>query len=137
MEALGQKDWGKLGRLLKHLHATVGDALTLDAGKGVHNVEWSVDSAFGVHPNFKSHVGGTMTFKGRKGLAINTSAKQKLNTKSLTVEESVEVDCAPPFVLWVPSFLREQDCDAKENVIKQDDKSTVPSAKNGKANSGK
>ena len=57
---------------MKCPHATVNDASTLDTGKGVHNVEWSVDSAFGVHPDFKSHVGGTMTFEGRKGSVINT-----------------------------------------------------------------
>ena len=35
----------------------------IDAGKGVLNVEWSTDSAFGVYPDFKSHVGGTMMFE--------------------------------------------------------------------------
>ena len=46
-------------RLMKCSHSTKNDMLTLDAGNGVHNVEWSVDLAFGVHPDFKSHVGGT------------------------------------------------------------------------------
>ena len=57
----GKKDWDKSVRLMKHLHSTQDDALTLDAGNGVHNLEWSVDLAFGVHPDFKSHVRGTMT----------------------------------------------------------------------------
>ena len=70
-------------------------------------MEWSVDSAFGVHPDFKSHVGGTMGFKGRKGSPTNTSAKQKLNTESSTVTEPVGVDCTPPLVLLVPPFLKE------------------------------
>ena len=76
-------------RLMKHLHSTVNDTLTLDAGNGVHDVEWLADLAFGVHPDFKSHVRGTMTFEGGKGLAIDVSAKQKLNTKSSTVVELV------------------------------------------------
>ena len=78
-----------------------------------------------------------MTFKGGKGSVINTLAKQKLNTKSSTLAESVEIDCALPLVLWVPMFLKEQGCDVKENVIKQDNKSTIPLAKNEKASSGK
>ena len=85
----------------------VNDVSTLDAGNGVHNVEWLVDLAFGVHPDFKSHVGGTMTFKGGKGSAINALAKQKLNTESSTVEEPVGVDFIPPLTLWVPPFLKE------------------------------
>ena len=47
VKAPGEKDWNKLVRLMKHLHSTKKDALMLDAGKGVHNVEWSIDSAFG------------------------------------------------------------------------------------------
>ena len=56
VEAPGQKDWNKLVRLMKCLHSTANGTLTLDAGNGVHNVEWSMDSAFGVHPDFESHV---------------------------------------------------------------------------------
>ena len=120
---------GKLVRLMKCPHATVNDTLTLDAGKGLHNVKWQVDSAFGVHPDFKSHVMGTMTFKGRKGSVINT--------ESSMVAESVGVDCALPLALWVPQFLKEQGCNVKENIIEQDNKSTMSLANNGKASSGK
>ena len=76
-KSLGQKDWGKPVRLMKHSHLTVNDVLTLDVGNGVRNVEWSVDSAFRVHSDFKSHVGGTMGFKGGKGSPMNISAKKK------------------------------------------------------------
>ena len=99
--------------------------MTLDAGNGVHNVEWSIDSAFGVHPDFKSHVGGTMKFKEGHGSVINVSAKQKLNTESSTVAELVGVDQAPPLALWVPMFLKEQGYDTKENIVKQDNKSAI------------
>ena len=70
-------------RLMKHSHSMKNDALAPDAGNGVHNVEWSVDSAFGVHPDFKSHVGGTMTFEGGKGSAINILAKTKIKHRKL------------------------------------------------------
>ena len=87
-------------RLMKCSHLTVNNTLTLDAGNRVHNVEWSVDSVFGVHPDFESHVGRTVMFKGGKGLAIGVSEKQKLNTESSMVAELVGVDCVPPLVLW-------------------------------------
>ena len=93
--------------------------------------------AFGVHTDFKSHIRGTMKFKEGHRLGINVSAKQKLNTKSSTVAELVGVDQVPPLALWVPLFLKEQGYDAKENVMKQDNKSAISLAKNGKTSSGK
>ena len=96
-----------------------------------------MDSAFGVHPEFKSHVGGMVTFEDGKQSAINALAKQKLNTESSTVAELVGVDCVLPSALWVPLFLKEQGHDVKENIIKQEDKSTASLANNGKTSSGK
>ena len=96
-----------------------------------------MDSAFGVHPDFKSHVGRTVTFEGGKGLAIDVSAKQKLNAESSTVAELVGVDCIPPLVLWVPLFLKEQGHEVKDNIIKQDNKSAILLVNDGKTSSGK
>ena len=59
----GQKDWNKLVRMMKFLHAMADNALTLDAGNGANNVKWSTDSAFGAHPDFKSHVGANVFLK--------------------------------------------------------------------------
>ena len=102
----------ELARPMKCLHSTVNDALTLDAGRGANNVEWSVDSAFGVHPDFKSHVQGaikshvqgTMGLKGGKGSPMNILAKQKPNTESSTVTELAGVDCALSLALWGHCF---------------------------------
>ena len=122
---------------MKCSHLTKADVLALDAGSGVHNVEWSMDSAFGVHPDFKSHVGGTMKFKEGHRSVVNLSAKQKFNTESSTVAELVGVDHALPLALWVPLFLKEQGYEVKENTVKQDNKSAILLAKNGKTSSGK
>ena len=137
MQAPGRDDWRKPTHSVKFMAATKDDVLTLDAGKGVHNVEWSIDSAFGVHPDFKSHVGANMKFKEGHGAVISLSAKQKLNTESSTVAELVGVDHVLPLVLWVPLFLKEQGYEVKENVVKQDNKSAILLATNGKASSGK
>ena len=42
-----------------------------------------------------------------------------------------------PMVLWVPLFLEKQGYKVEDNVIYQDNKSTILLAKNGKASSGK
>ena len=55
----------KLVQMVKFSHAMQKNIPTLDAGKGVHNVEWLTDSAFGFHPDFESHVGAKMTFTHR------------------------------------------------------------------------
>ena len=128
---------GKSVYMMKFLHVTQNNILTLDAGTGVQNVEWSMDSAFGVHSDFKSHTGATVTFEGRKDLEIGVSAKQKLNTESSMTAELVGVDCALPLALWVPLFLGEQGCAEKKNATNQDDKSATLLAKNGNASSGK
>ena len=57
-------------QMMKFSCATKNDIVTLDAGKGVHNVEWSMDSAFGAHPDYKSHVSAIVTSKGREDSAI-------------------------------------------------------------------
>ena len=93
--------------------------------------------ALGVHPDFKNHVSGTVTFKGGKGLTINILAKQKLNTESSTVAELVGVDCVLPLVSWAPPFLKEQGHEVKENVIVQDNESAILLANDSEASSGK
>ena len=42
-----------------------------------------------------------------------------------------------PLALWVPLFLKEQGCEVKENIVKQDNESAILLAKNGKTSSGK
>ena len=122
---------------MKCLRSTQNDVLRLDAGNGVHNVEWSMDFTFGVHPDFKSHVGGTMKFKEGHGSVTNISAKQKLDTESSTAAELVGVDHAQPLALCAPSFLKEQGHNVQENIVKQDNESATLLAKNGKTSLGK
>ena len=133
----GTKDWNKLVRMMKFLRNTEDDVLTLSAEHGVSRIIWSIDSAFGVHPDYKSHVGGCMKFHKGKGTPINLSAKHKLNTESSTTSELVGVDYVLPMVLWVPLFLEKQGYNVEENLVLQDNKSTILLAKNGKASSGK
>ena len=53
-------------------------------------IKWFIDTAFAVHPDFKSHTGGNMTFG--VGAVQSISQKQKLNTRSSTKSELVGAD---------------------------------------------
>ena len=133
----GKNDWNKLVRMMKYLNGTVEDKLMLSADKGISTVEWYVDVAFAVHPDFKSHTGGIMKFAGGKGAMQSLSTKQKLNTMSLTMAELVGVDDALPLILWTPLFLEKQGYKVEKNIVYQDNKSTILLEKNGKKSSGK
>ena len=133
----GKNDWSKLVRMTKFLNGTMNDKLTLSAGKGVHNIEWYIDTAFAVHPDFKSHTGRVMMFEEGKGGVENVSTKQKLNTDSSTTAEVVGVHDVLPLVLWTKLFLEEQGYKVESNKVYQDNKSTILLAKNGKKSSSK
>ena len=137
MKQPGKNDWSKLVRLFKYINNTIEDKLILSAENGIQAVEWYIDVAFAVHPDFKSHTGGIMKFKKGSGAVISQSSKQKLNTDSSTTAELVGVHDVLPLVLWVPLFLKEQGYEVRENIVKQDNKSTILLAKNGKTSSGK
>ena len=77
-------DYKKLVRVIKYLRSNPHLPLTLEADAS-NVVKWWVDASFAVHPDMKSHTGGTMTIG--KGSVYSTSTRQKLNTKSSTEAE--------------------------------------------------
>ena len=111
--------------------------LTLSARKGSHSVEWCINAALAVHPDFESHTGATQHFVGGKGAVQSTSAKQKLSASSSTTSELVGADQVLPMVLWTPLFMEAQGHCIEENKAWQDNQSTMPLEKNGKTSSGK
>jgi len=129
-----QDDWSKLSHLMKYLHGTRELPLILGSdGMGI--VKWYVDASFAVHPNMRSHTGGAVTL-GR-GCPIVTSTKLKLNTRSSTESELVGVDDLMPSILWTHQFLKAQGYDVNENILYQDNKSSILLEKNGRASSSK
>jgi hypothetical protein len=98
-------------------------------------MKWWVDGSFAVHPDMRSHTGGTMSLG--KGSPINTSTRQKLNTKSSTEAELVAVDDVMPQILWSRSFLKAQGYKVSDNVVYQDNQSAMLLERNGKRSSSK
>ena len=120
-------DWSKLTRVLDFLQGTREDVLTLEHD-GSDKVTWSVDAAFAVHPDAKSHTGMTMTLG--KGAVNNMSRKQKLVTRSSTEAELVAVDDSLAQIMWTKYFLEEQGYNMR-HVLKQDNESAMKLEKNG------
>ena len=129
-----QDNWEKLGRVLTYLRNTSDLYLTLEASQ-MHVIQWWIDASFAVHPNMKSHTGAVMSIG--KGRVINMSNKQKLNTRSSTEAELVSVNDAMALVLWMRMFLIEQGFTVVDNLIHQDNQSTILLARNGTTSSGK
>jgi len=71
------------------------------------------------------------------GMPINTSRKQKLNNRSSTESELVGADDMAQMILWTKFFVEEQGHDVKENILYQDNMSTILLENNGKRSSGK
>jgi hypothetical protein len=127
-------DWRKLGHLIEYLRSTVDLQLILGSNKtGV--LQWYVDASFAVHTNMRGHTGSGLTM-GR-GFPIVASTKQKLNTRSSTESELVGVDDMMPSILWTRYFLNAQGFNVKDNILFQDNKSTILLARNGKASSSR
>lgn len=127
-------DWRKLEHLIEYLRGTMDMPLILGANStGVLN--WYVDASFAVHANMRGHTGGGLTM-GR-GFPIVSSTKQKLNTRSSTESELVGVDDMMPSIIWTRYFLKAQGYGVSDNVIFQDNKSTMLLERNGKASSSK
>src|SRR5210317_2052731 len=93
-------------------------------------IKWYVDASFAVHPDYKSHTGGVMTYG--KGAPITMSRKQRLNTRSSTEAKLVGVDDVSTMILWTQLFLEAQGYARHNNILAQDNKSTIVLEKNGK-----
>jgi hypothetical protein len=127
-------DWRKLSCLMEYLRVDRLRPLTVSAnGSGV--LMWYVNAYFAVHPNMCSHTGGGLTM-GR-GFLIVSSTKQKLNTRSSTENELVGVDDMMPIIVWSHYLLIAQVYGVTQNLLLQDNKSSMLLEKNGKASSGK
>ena len=127
-------DWQKLVRYMQYVKRTWKDVLTLSADS-LHVVKWYVDASFAVHPDFKSHTGAVMTMGD--GAMQTISSKQKLNTRSSTESELVGGDDSITKILWTRLFIKAQGYDIEENILYQDNQSTILLIENGRKSAGK
>jgi len=127
-------DWKKLCHMMRYLRGSRKMPLILSAN-GSHILKWWVDASFAVHPNMRGHSGGG--FSMGRGMPIVGSNKHKMNTRSSTESEIVAADDFMPAVCWTRYFLMAQGYHVKDNILYQDNKSSILLETNGKASSSK
>ncbi len=127
-------DWKKLAHLIGYLRSTIDMPLIL-GGDSSGTLNWYVNVSFAVHPNMRGHTGGGLTM-GR-GFPIASSTKQKINTRSSTESELVAVDDMMSSILWTRFFLKAQGYSVRDNIVFQDNKSSILLERNGKMSSSK
>ena len=64
----------------------------------MNTIHWYVDAMYGVHMDCKRHTGMMITLD--QGAAMSFSCGQKLNARSWTEAELIEIDDALPDILW-------------------------------------
>jgi hypothetical protein len=129
-----EDDYKKLTRVMRYLQGSIELKLVLSAdGSGA--IRWWVDASYGVHVDMKGHTGGTMSMG--KGSIYSTARAQKLVACSSTESELIGVHDVMPQVLWTAYFMKAQGHEVVDNVLYQDNKSTILLANNGRASSGK
>jgi hypothetical protein len=108
--------------MIRFLKCTKKDVLTLKADNS-HVIKWHVDAAFAVHDDFKSHTGATMSLGS--GAVTTGSTKQKVNTRSSTEAELIGLDDYISKVMRTRHFLDAQGYNVEDNIIYQDNCSTI------------
>ena len=71
-----------------------------------------------------------------KGSTYSTSRKQRINARSSTEAELIGVNDAMSMILWTRLFLEAQGYEVTDNVVFQDNQSTMLLAKSGRQSSG-
>jgi hypothetical protein len=130
----GKDNWTKLVHLMRYIRGTRMMPLILIAN-GSCILKWWVDASFAVHPNMRGHSGGGLS-QGR-GFSIMSSKRQKLNTRSSTETKIVGAADFMPAICWTRYFMMAQGYGVKDNVLFQDNNSSILLEKNGKASSSK
>eukprot|EP00804_Cyclotella_cryptica_P007868 CCRYP_001430-RB/>CCRYP_001430-RB protein AED:0.37 eAED:0.34 QI:0/0/0/1/0.25/0/5/0/757 len=129
-----EDDWGKLKRVLKYLQGTMHMKLKLSV-ENMGMVKWWVDASYNAHEDCRGQTGAMMSLG--KGAVVSKSTKQKLNLHSLSEGELVGIDDALPWILWARYFIETQGYTMEQNILFQDNKSTILLAKNGRWSSSK
>jgi hypothetical protein len=124
-----EDDWKKLRRVIAYLKGTINDVRVIGASNLTDIFTW-IDAAYAVNPDMKSQTGGTMSLG--VGVLHAKSSKQKLNVKSSTEAELVGNSDYIPYNLWLLMFMSMQGYTIKNNVLYQDNQSTILMLKNGR-----
>jgi hypothetical protein len=92
-------------------------------------IRWWVDASHAVHNNCKGHTRAMMSLG--KGAIISFLNKQKINSKSSTESELIGADQAFSSILHTRYFIKAQGYSVEQNILFQDNQSTMQLKVNG------
>jgi hypothetical protein len=124
-----------IARMIPCLHRSIGMPLILCVDF-VPVPKWWIDGSHAAHPDVRGHLDADCMSLG-KGMPINASAKQKLNTRSSVETELIAADDFMPIMLWTNHFLDAQGHGHQDAVLHQDNQSAILFKKNGDKSSSK
>ena len=122
-------DWGKLRRAIAYVKCTIDDVRIIGANYLKSMFTW-IDAAYAVNADMRSQTGGAMSLG--LGVLHAKCSKQRLNVKSSTEAKLVGTSDYIPYNLWLTMFMSEQGYKIKDNILYQDNKSTILMLKNGR-----
>jgi hypothetical protein len=134
MKRPDKDNWGKLKRVLRYLYGTRHMKLNLSADN-LTTIRWWVDASHAVHDDCQGHPGAMMSMG--KGAANSFSNKHKLNTKSSSESKLVSADQAFSSILHTRYFIKAQGYSVEQNILFQDNQSTMQLEVNGSFSSSK
>jgi hypothetical protein len=98
-------------------------------------IQWWVNASHAVHNDCQGHTGAMMSMG--KGAAISFSNKHKLNTKSSSESKLVSSNQALSSILHTGYFIKAQGYSIEQNILFQDNQSTMQLEVNSSFSSSK
>jgi hypothetical protein len=130
-----KKDRDALERLLSYIAGTIDMPMILYPSHTDEDLRESIDAAFGVHFDWKSHTGATISYKGAR--VYSKSSKQKEFAKSSTDSEIYGVSNTLGEGIWCKNYLEAQGEIIAHLIVEQDNMSAIALFKRGHSNSEK
>ena len=127
-------EWGKLNHGLMYLKGNLHKNRQMKAGS-LSMIRWWVDASYRVHWYCKGKTGAMMSMG--KGALVNIARNHKLNMGSSTEAKLVSISDVLGMVMWCKYFMEAQGYAIENNILYQDNKSTILLAKNGRMSAGK
>ena len=121
-----EDDWRKLKHILKYLNGTSCLKLALNMDK-LGLIKWYMDASFAIHSDCRGHTGGIMTRERVQLLATHAS-------KSL-MGRLTGVDVGRRQLSWHRNFIKAHWYPVKQNILYQDNKSTIMPEQNERCSS--
>ena len=103
--------------------------MRIDKEEETKMISW-IDASYAVHEDMKSDIGGKTSLG--LGTLSNKSSAQRLNVNSACEAELVAMSDYIAYNIWLKKFLEKQGYKVEENIIYQDNQSTILLEKNGR-----